>query len=462
MEYLCFESFPTKRVGLYSSTLNLILFLEHVFKLSRNTVSTSHYSFGLPCSTSTLVLLLNETSSAVHLLFPTVTALNSTGHVVKLVLGRMWLMTQAAQPGKEDPQSTWTSLGIFARPTHCSSPLLSCRLASLTPLEEPNWRLQPNAAGLSLHCYVVPPCPRASTSSPTRVIWSEVLIQCAWQNLSFLNQCCLLLLDLLQTSFLPALSQETASPLQRCKHFMTAGFVPSPFSLSTSSFFSPNSPLAPCSNYLWFNIKHFREAAAQGNLLCRFRKGGMLQAVNILGLRGSQRPGSSRSTGWTSSSHLCHLHRLIAEPQEDPEPGEPSPRGGQAQEEALPPLCLPSTPPAQQTAATGHPQGSLRLLEVCLHGLAKPSQSPCWKSPEPPSPVNLIAWKLGQMMWAKAAPSSTRGFSDTHKVFPGLFLWDHFMVITTSGNSNDSFSYFSLHWGVCFFFFSWLKMWLGR
>lgn len=140
MEYLCFESFPTKCVGLYSSTLNLILFLEHVFKLSRNTVSTSHYSFGLPCSMSTLVLLLNETSSAVHLLFPTVTALNSTGHVVKLVLGRMWLMTQAARPGKEDPQTTWTSLGIFPRPTHCSSPLLplSCRLAPLTPLEEPN------------------------------------------------------------------------------------------------------------------------------------------------------------------------------------------------------------------------------------------------------------------------------------------------------------------------------------
>lgn len=41
---------------------------------------------------------------------------------------------------------------------------------------------------------------RANTSSPTCVIWFKVLIKSAWQNLSFITWCCLLLLDLLQTS----------------------------------------------------------------------------------------------------------------------------------------------------------------------------------------------------------------------------------------------------------------------
>lgn len=41
---------------------------------------------------------------------------------------------------------------------------------------------------------------RASTSSLIRVIRSKVFIKSAWQNLPFITWCCLLLLDLLQTS----------------------------------------------------------------------------------------------------------------------------------------------------------------------------------------------------------------------------------------------------------------------
>lgn len=60
-------------------------------------------------------------------------------------------MTQAAQPGKEDPQSTWTSLGIFPRPTHCSSPLPP--RAAVWPHPDP-WRSQTEGYSPVLQAYL--------------------------------------------------------------------------------------------------------------------------------------------------------------------------------------------------------------------------------------------------------------------------------------------------------------------
>lgn len=205
-----------KCASLYFSTLNLILFLDYVFKLPE-TFSHLHYFSDFSSSMSKKIPLSSSTTSAAHFCLYRETVLNSTCHFMKSLSVRVRTLhtTPASQSGKADPrlhvwQPQWRI--CFYSP-------------QLSPYAKPDpWILLPVLHIAVPHSFLELPCSshssarsfcktnpfitmqfhpfldRASTSSPTCVIWSKVLIKSAWQNLSFKTWYCLLLLDLLQTS----------------------------------------------------------------------------------------------------------------------------------------------------------------------------------------------------------------------------------------------------------------------
>lgn len=103
---------------------------------------------------------------------------------------------------------------------------------------------------------------RASTSSLTCVIWSKVLIKSAWQNLSFITWCCLLLLDLLQTS-LPRSEPRNClicyTTIHNCVTLRPVDFISTtppqdPPLWSTSFFFSPRKEGCGFTQLIWLCI----------------------------------------------------------------------------------------------------------------------------------------------------------------------------------------------------------------
>lgn len=187
--------------------------------------------------------------------------LNSTGHFTKSPSVRVRTLhtTPASQSGKADPslhvwQPQWRICFYSPQLSPYTKPVPWILLPVLhiaVPRSFPELPCSSHSSARSfcetnpfITTQFHPFLDRASTSSPTCVIWSKVLIKSAWQNLSFITWCCLLPLDFLQTS-LPRLEPRNCLTWYRAIHnFVTRKpvdfiFPPQdpPF-WGTSSFFS--------------------------------------------------------------------------------------------------------------------------------------------------------------------------------------------------------------------------------